>query len=101
MSSRISKSNMVQLLFFLYLSNCKSLNGRCIKNMELTIGTNMKKIVIESIGKEEGNLRVGITISFAMGGKKISSDNHYDLLSIHVLMIECLSKKYYCRYRIE
>ena len=39
---------------------------------------------------KEGKLRVGITVSIDMGWNKRSSDNHYDCLSGHALIIYCL-----------
>ena len=42
---------------------------------------------------KQGNLRVGITVSFDTGWNKRSSSNRYDSLSGHALMIGCISKK--------
>ena len=43
MASGIGPINMAQLLSFLDLSNCKTLNGRFFKNMELSIGSILRK----------------------------------------------------------
>ena len=47
MASGIGPSNMAQLLSFLDLPNCKTLNRQFFKNMELTIGLILKKVALE------------------------------------------------------
>ena len=98
---------MAQLLTFLDVSNCKSLNGRFFRIIELTIGPTLPKIAIDSMGKsiedevrltlkndneykkyKKGDLLVGITVSFDMDWNKCSSSNRYDSLSGQGLMIE-------------
>ena len=43
MASRIGLINITQLLSFLDIQNCQSLNGRFFKNIELTIGATLRK----------------------------------------------------------
>ena len=47
MASGIGSSNMAQLLSFLDLPNCKTLNRKFFKNTELTIGLILKKVALE------------------------------------------------------
>ena len=49
MDSGIGPSNMIQLFSFLDIPNCKSLNGRLLKNIELIIGPSLIKITIYSM----------------------------------------------------
>ena len=49
MASDIGPSNIVQLLSFLDIPNCKSLNGRFCRNIEWTIGPPLRKIAIDSM----------------------------------------------------
>ena len=49
MTSGIGPINMDQLLSFLDLSNCKTLNARFFKNMELTISSTLRKVALESM----------------------------------------------------
>ena len=86
MASGIGPINMAQLLSFLDLSNCKTLNGRFFKNMELSIGSILSKAALESMEEateeegrltinndeqqkefDKGNLPLGISVSFDMG----------------------------------
>ena len=112
MVSGIGPSNMSQLLSFLNIPSCKSLHGSFFRNIELTVGSSLRKIATESMRdaiEEEvrttlnddakykqylkGNLQVGIAVSFDMGWNKRSFGNRYDSLSGQALMIGYLSKK--------
>ena len=112
MASGIGPSNMSQLLSFLDIPSCKSLHGRFFRNIELAVGSSLRKIATESMRdaiEEEvrttinndakyrqylkGNLQVGITVSFDIGWNERSSGNRYDSLSGHAMIIGCLSKK--------
>ena len=112
MASGIGPSNITQLLFFLDLPNCKNLNSWFFKNTELTIGSTLRKVALESmeevteeevrltINNEEQqtqfnkrNLSLGISVSFEIGWNKRSYGNRYDSLSGHALIIGCLSNK--------
>ena len=42
---------MSQLLSFLNIPQCKSLHGRLFKNIELIIGSSLRKIAIDSMKK--------------------------------------------------
>ena len=80
MASAIDPSDMSQLLSFLDIPQCQSLHGSFFRNIELTVGSSLRKIAIDSMqddideGDDEkdekykqGNLRVGITVSFDTG----------------------------------
>ena len=58
----IGPSNMVQLLSFLDLPNFKTLNDRFFENMELTIGSTLRKIALESM-EEATEEEVRLTIN--------------------------------------
>ena len=102
MASGIGPSNMSQLLSFRDIPQCKSLHGRFFRHKELIVGSFLQKIAIDSMQDtidqemrltlddekeyeqyKQGNLRVGITVSFGMGWNKRSSSNRYDSLSGH------------------
>ena len=51
MASGIGPSNMAQLLSFLDINNCQGLNGRFFKNIEVTIGSTLRKITDDSMQK--------------------------------------------------
>ena len=112
MATGIDPRNMSQLLSFLDIPQCKSLHGSFFRNIELTVGSALRKIEIDSMQDaidqevrltlddkkeyeqyKQGNLRVGITVLFDIGWNKRSSSNRYDSLSGHELMIGYLSKK--------
>jgi len=81
MASGIGPSNLSQLLSFLDLPNCKTIDSRFFNNMELAVGSTIRKVFAM------------ITVSFDMGWNKRSSGNRYDSLSGHALAIGCLSNK--------
>ena len=62
MASGIGPSNMSQLLSFLDIPSCKSLRGRFFRNIELTVGSSMRKIAIESM-REAIDKEVRITLN--------------------------------------
>ena len=62
MASEIGTRNMAQLLSFLDLPNCKTLNDRFFKNMEQTIGSTLRKVVVESM-EEATEEEVRLTIN--------------------------------------
>ena len=80
--------------------------------MEAIIGEHQRKVAIESMEQatdlevkmtfdneinfkqyKSKNLPVGVTVFFDIGWNKRNSDNRYDSISGHVLMIGYLSKK--------
>ena len=112
MASGIGPSNLSQLLSFIDLPNCKTFDSKLFNNMELTVGSTLRKVSTESMEeatKEEvmltltdemeqqkfdkGNLLAMISIPLNMGWNKRSSGNRYDSLSGHALAIGCLSNK--------
>ena len=79
--------------------------------MEAIIGEHLRKVAIESIEEatdtevkmklkneidfkqyKNKNLPVGVTVSYDMRWTKHSSDNRYDSILGHTLMIGCLAK---------
>ena len=111
-ASGIGPSNLSQLLSFIDLPNCKTFDSTFFNNMELTVGSTIRKVSTKSMDKatneevkltladeikqkqfEQENLHVIISISFDMGWNKRSSGTRYDSLSGHVLAIGCLSNK--------
>ena len=112
MASGIGPSNLNQLLSFIDLPNCKTFDSTFFNNIELTVGSTLRKVSSKSMKeaiKEEveltladeikqskyeiGDLLAMISISFDMGWNKRSSGNRYDSLSGHALAIGCLSNK--------
>jgi len=112
MASGIGPSNLSQLLSFLDLPNCKTIDSRFFNNMELAVGSTIRKVSAKSMDEatneevkltladeikqkqfEQENLLAMITVSFDMGWNKRSSGNRYDSLSGHALAIGCLSNK--------
>ena len=112
MASGIGPSNLSQLLSFIDLPNCKTFDSKFFNNMELTVGSTLRKVFAESMEKatkekvkltlvdemkqqkfDKGNLLAMISISFDMGWNKRSSGSYYDSLSGHALAIGCLSNK--------
>ena len=49
MASKRDPHNMAQLLSFLDLSNCKTLNSGFFKNMELIISSTLRKVALRSM----------------------------------------------------
>ena len=109
-ASGIEPTNLAQPLPFIDLPNVKVVNGRFFRNMELIVGTILRRVgtkameeaLLEEIeltlGSEEKfkewgkeNSPVSITVSFDMGWNKRSSGNRYDYISGHAfLSVACL-----------
>ena len=108
---------MSQLLSFLDIRNTKSLSLRFMRNMEKSIGNDLRKVATDSMlqgieeevrltlnnenkfntykqnvmNKTQGS-PIAITISFNMGWSRHASGNRYDFLSGYALAIGVLSK---------
>ena len=116
-ASGIGSTNMSQLLSFLDIRNTKSLSLIFMRNMDKSIGNDLRKVATDSMlqgiedevrltlnnendfntykqnvtNKTQGS-PVAITISFDMGWSKCATGNRYDSLSGHALAIGVLSK---------
>ena len=112
MTSGIGPSNLNQLLSFIDLPNCKTFDSTFFNNIELTVGSTLRKVSSKSMKeaiKEEveltladeikqskyeiGDLLAMISILLDMGWDKLSSGDRYDSLSGHALVIGCFLNK--------
>ena len=61
MASGIGPCNMFQLLLFLDIPSCKSLHGRFVRNIELTVGSSMRRVATKSM-RDAINEEVRLTL---------------------------------------
>ena len=67
----IGPSNMSQLLSFLDLPQCNLLHGRFFRNIELTVGSSLRKIVIDSI-QDAIDEEVRLTLDYEKNSNNIN-----------------------------
>ena len=71
MASGIGPSNMSQLLSFLDIPQCQSLHGSFFRNIELTVGSSLRKIVIDSI-QDAIDEEVRLTLDYEKNSNNIN-----------------------------
>ena len=69
MASGIGPSNLSQLLSFIDLPNCKTFDSKFFNNMELTVGSTLRKVSTESM-EEATKEEVMLTLTDEMEQQK-------------------------------